>query len=546
MDTETAKYPFARSMNWFKSKGAFATSLSSTEVQSLPINPYGLWLVGFAPLLAQLIGSAFNIWYNLSRIQPLLTSAQHQVFGQTILLYNGLVYPIAIALWSGLVYSLHAPLQAIVQQHPLKPDKLAQARRRVINLPWLGTSIAGISWLLCIPVFLGALHAAPGVLDVRVFFYLPVSLIISALIAVTHSFFAIELLSQSQLYPWLFQGINPSATTGAFALSLRHRGLLLALSAGVCPIVSLLLLSLIPYPGESQTMGFAMAVGGLGILFGLISAWMVGRLVVEPVEALQNAARAVSAGDLTAQVTLLRADEFGMLIDEFNLMVLELQEKQRLQETFGQHVGQKAAQQILQRDPSLGGVEQELTVMFVDIRNFTARCATAAPQHIVALLNLFFTEMVEIIEQEQGMVNKFLGDGFMALFGVGDDSPNHAVRAVAAAQEMLRRLPTINQRCLQTGHDSGQAPLSIGIGIHTGTAIVGSIGAPQRLEYTAIGDTINIAARVESLTKLLAEPLLITQATRQHLPPEVDARQLPPQWVKGQPQPLAVYGVSRR
>jgi adenylate cyclase len=503
---------------------------------------YNLWLVGFAPLLAQLIGSAFNIWYNLSRIQPLLTEAQHLVFINTILIYNLVVYPIAIVLWTWLIVSLRQPLKALCRQQPINPERLNQARRRVINLPWLGTIIPAICWFVCIPVFLLALRSAPGSVDLRVLFYLPISLTISGLIATTHSFFAVELLSQRQLYPILFQGANPAATPGAFALSLHQRGLLLALSAGVCPIVSLLLLSLIPYPEEPKNMGFAIAVGGLGIVFGLISAWMVGRLVVEPVKALQTAASAVAAGDLTAKVTLLRADEFGPLIEEFNRMVVELQEKQHLQETFGRHVGQRAAQQILQRDPSLGGVEQELTVMFADLRNFTARCAASAPQPIVALLNLFLTEMVGIVEQQGGMVNKFLGDGFMALFGVGDDGQDHAVRGVIAAQEMLVRLQTINQKLLQPE----QTPLAMGIGIHTGTAIVGSIGAPQRLEYTAIGDTINIAARVESLTKELAEPLLITHATQQWLPPAIATQELTPQWVKGQPKPLVVYSLKNK
>ncbi|MCA1991706.1 MAG: adenylate/guanylate cyclase domain-containing protein, partial [Coleofasciculus sp. S288] len=226
--------------------------------------------------------------------------------------------------------------------------------------------------------------------------------------------------------------------------------------------------------------------------------------------------------------------------DEFNHLVGELQEKQHLQETFGRHVGQKAAQQILQRDPNLGGIEQEITVIFADLRNFTARAAVEPPQKVVALLNLFLTEMVEIVEQHEGMVNKFLGDGFMALFGVGEQHVNHAALAVAAAQEMLVRLDHINHY-LTT---QGQSPLAMGIGIHTGRAVVGSIGSSQRLEYTAIGDTVNIASRVESLTKLLGEPLLLTAATRATLPPSFVTEPLPPQWVKGQPQRLSVYRVQ--
>jgi adenylate cyclase len=220
--------------------------------------------------------------------------------------------------------------------------------------------------------------------------------------------------------------------------------------------------------------------------------------------------------------------------------VAELQEKQHLQETFGRHVGQKAAQQILQRDPSLGGIEQEVTVLFADLRNFTARSAVEPPQNVVALLNLFLTEMVEVVEQHEGMVNKFLGDGFMALFGVGEQHLNHAALAVAAGQEMLVRLEHIN-RYLTT---QGKPALEMGIGIHTGRAVVGSIGSPQRLEYTAIGDTVNIASRVESLTKVLGEPLILTAATRAALRNAIATEPLPPQRVKGQPQPLSIHRVQ--
>lgn len=150
--------------------------------------------------------------------------------------------------------------------------------------------------------------------------------------------------------------------------------------------------------------------------------------------------------------------------------------------------------------------------------------------------------MVEIVEQRYGgMVNKFLGDGFMALFGVGEHSMHHAAEAVAAAQDMLDSLQTIN------GHleSQGQAPLAMGIGIHTGVAVVGSIGSNRRLEYTAIGDTVNIAARVEALTKVVGEPLLLTVATQQSLPQTFLTEQLPPQWVKGQPKPIEIYRVKR-
>jgi adenylate cyclase len=269
----------------------------------------------------------------------------------------------------------------------------------------------------------------------------------------------------------------------------------------------------------------------------------VGRLVTEPVNELRRAAQAVGRGDLKVRIAQQRADDFGPLIDEFNAMVGGLREKTRIEETFGRHVGRQIARQILERDESLGGVEQEITVMFVDIRNFTARAAASTPTQVVSVLNLFLTAMVEIVEQGHGgIVNKFLGDGLMALFSELTGRADHADAAVDAGHNMLARLDRINVDVAALG----QPPLAIGIGIHTGPAVVGSIGSPRRLEYTAIGDTVNVASRVESLTKTVGKPLLLTAATRAALRSRRAVKELPPQWVKGQSEPVVVLASRTR
>lgn len=500
-----------------------------------------LWLVVAAPVVAQLLGSAFNIWYNFTYVQPLLSSAQLATFWQTVKLFNAIVYPAGVGLWVWAVLSLRRTCQQLERQESVPSARLLRARQRVINLPWWVTAIAATVWLLCIPVFLIALLRAPGVLNPRILYDLPVSFLIAALIATTHGFFMVEMASQRLLYPLLFQEIRPFQISGTFPLSLRWRGVLFALCGGVCPIISLLLLSVAPHDNEPQDPWFAIAVGSLGIIFSLTSAWMVEQLVVEPIKALQRTTAAVTQGNLAIRLGLLRADEFGPLIAEFNQMIAELQENQHLQETFGRHVGEQAALRIMRRDPGLSGIEQEITVLFADLRNFTQRCTTLAPQQVVALLNVFLSEMVDIVEQRHGgMVNKFLGDGFMAIFGVGDSVENHAAQAVAAAQEMLLSLETINRHLEM----EGKQPLTMGIGIHTGAAVVGSIGSDRRMEYTAIGDTVNIASRVEALTKVIGEPLLLTAATQQTLPANTTTEHLPPQWVKGKAEPLDIYCVK--
>lgn len=487
-----------------------------------------------------LIGSAINIWFNVTNIDPLLTQGQRAIFVRTVTLFNLVVYPVLGAVGAWLLLSLRRPFREQMRGGIADAGRRLRAQRRVINLPWYLVGLAVIGWGLCTPVFLAALRHSPEPLDPMLYAQLPISFGISGMIAITHGFFAVELVSQRLLYPVFFRDALPAATPGAFALSLRARGMLLALSAGVCPIVSLLLLTLVPRPEENAA--FALSVGGLGIALGLTTAWLLGRLVTEPVDELRRATRAVAAGDLSVRIPDLRADEFGQLIDGFNTMVAELREKRRLEEDLGRHVGERIARQILGRERGLGGVEEELTVVFVDIRNFTARSAVTAPEQVVRVLNLFLSEMVDVIEQRHGgIVNKFLGDGLMALFAEWTGRADHADAAVAAGREMLQRLQAINARLRATG----EPPLAIGVGIHTGRAVVGSIGSPRRMEYTAIGDAVNVAARVESLTKVVGAPLLLTEATRQALRTRLPLELLPAQQVKGH-APVDVLKLTER
>ena len=151
--------------------------------------------------------------------------------------------------------------------------------------------------------------------------------------------------------------------------------------------------------------------------------------------------------------------------------------------------------------------------------------------------------MVQIVEERHsGMVNKFLGDGFVALFGVGDEAGvvAHPDRAVSAGRDMLAALLELNR----TLADAGKSPLAIGIGIHTGVAIVGSVGSPKRLEFTAIGSTVNLASRVEGLTKGLGEDMILTEDTFNALSRRDGLKHLAPQQIRGLDRPVSIYGLS--
>ncbi|MDB6152191.1 MAG: adenylate/guanylate cyclase with integral rane sensor [Chthoniobacteraceae bacterium] len=501
---------------------------------------FALLLMAVAPVIPQLFGSAFNIWYNKAVVLPLLGSQQLQDrFFETVIAYNAIAYPLAVTAWLRGVYSLRNALRAITAGESIDTALLNRMRRRVIHLPFRGAVVSGAGWLLCIPVFLLSLWQAGSDLNPLLFWHLPISFLVSAFIAITHSFFLIELASHRTLFPIFFHNTRADLTPDAFAISLRGRGLLWAISAGICPIGSLLLLSFAPPAPGSDPQWFAVFVGTVGITFGLCTAILLLRLVVEPIDYLRAAAQSIARGDLEVRVPLLRADEFGLLIAEFNHMIGELQEKERLRQTFGLHVGKQAAEEILARDPGLGGIEETITVMFVDIRSFTERAERTAPRDVLQVLNAFLRAMVQVVEESHGgLINKFLGDGFMALFGIGGGQL-HADAAVKAGCEMLGVLANLNQQLI----GSGLEPLAIGIGVHTGQAIVGSIGSPQRLEFTAIGGTVNLTSRIESLTKVLGVPLLISEATRSALQQSIALQEYPPQKVKGIAEPIRVFSL---
>jgi adenylate cyclase len=501
-----------------------------------------LLVTALAPLIPHLVGSAFNIWYNIVVIDPLLIAAGlKERFIETTIIWNSIAYPASVAIWIWLILSLRPAFVRLGRNEAIPSDTLDNVRRRLVHLPWFGAAISCVAWFAGATVFLISLSTAARPTSGQLFWHLPVSFAVSGFIATTQSFFLIEWASQWGLYPLFFHDARPDRLKGIHPISLRMRGFMWAVSASVCPIGSLLLLLFAPPSPGTNPQSFGVFVAITGVAFAFFSALLIGRSVAKPVDELRAAAQAVRQGDLDVQVPLRRADEFGALIGEFNRMVTELREKERLRQTFGAHVGRKAAEEILSRDPGLGGSEQEITVMFVDIRSFTARSAHLSPTKAVGLLNEFLREMVDAVEGENaGMINKFLGDGFMALFGIGKNDRNHADNALAAAQSIQRTLEQLNLQRSARGED----PIRIGIGINTGPAIVGSIGSPERMEFTVIGNTVNVASRIEALNKTLSTSLLVSKTTRDALRQPNSLRALPPQPVKGVEKPVEVFTLA--
>jgi adenylate cyclase len=281
---------------------------------------------------------------------------------------------------------------------------------------------------------------------------------------------------------------------------------------------------------------------GLDVVVAVVVAFTVSleltllltRSILRPVEDLLEATEAVKRGDLDARVPVVSGDEMGALAGSFNEMMHGLQERDRLRTAFGSYVDPEVAERVLEEGELLEGQELEVTVMFVDLRDFTERAARSSARETVAFLNEYFDVVVPIVLEHGGHANKFLGDGVLAVFGAPERLSDHADRAVRASQAIATAV-----------RDRFDGEVRIGIGISSGPVVVGSTGGGGRLDFSVIGDAVNVASRVEAVTRELGCAVLLTEATRRLLKerdsgvePQGEAE------LRGIADPVALYSVA--
>ena len=235
--------------------------------------------------------------------------------------------------------------------------------------------------------------------------------------------------------------------------------------------------------------GIALALLGSAAAGILVSSWLVAFLsasIVTPISRLRDANRRIAQGDLSVRVPVASTDESGELARSFNEMATGLEERERLREAFGAFVDPELAERVQREGTDLAGEEVEVSVLFMDIRDFTS-----------------YAEVVPVLTKHGGHANKFIGDGLLAVFGAPERLPDHADRAVAAALEVAK---VVQERF---GDE-----LRVGVGVNSGPVMSGTIGGGGRLDFTVIGDAVNTAARVEAATRDTGDEVLITEATR--------------------------------
>ena len=281
-----------------------------------------------------------------------------------------------------------------------------------------------------------------------------------------------------------------------------------------------------------------MAVLCLAIIF----IYFFSNTISSPIKTLVNATKRIKEGHYDEFIKATTNDEIGILTTSFNSMSQGLREREKLKGALGKFINEEVARQILEGELTLGGKRSEATIFFSDIRQFTAISEKMEPEQVVEFLNQYMTLMVSIIHKTGGVVDKYIGDAIMAVWGAPIKKGNDIENCLNAVLEMRRTLIKFNADRIQ----KGKFPIIIGCGINTGPVLSGQIGSPERLEYTVIGDAVNLASRVESLSKPFAVDIVITENTYNKIKDKYDVIQMPNATIKGKSEAQKLYTLLGR
>src|SRR3954469_13720572 len=320
--------------------------------------------------------------------------------------------------------------------------------------------------------------------------------------------------------------LSPAERRDFWAVSLRTR-LLVSLPL-INLITGLIVAALTSDGGGGSNLGLDVLVALLvATTISLELTVMLSKSILRPLADLTKAVNRINAGDFDVSVPITTGDELGELAASFNQMVAGLAERERLREAFGTYLDKEVAEYILSDGFSEEGEETDVSILFCDVRDFTSFAAQAGAKEVVTRLHALFAVVVPIANRHGGHVDKFVGDGLLAMFGAPEPFGDHADRAVRAACEMANVV-----------NFGGEPGFRIGVGVNTGRVVAGAIGGAGRLNFSVIGDAVNVAARVEAATRDLDENVLITDATARELSDDIGVTDCGEHHLKGLPGPL--------
>lgn len=282
-----------------------------------------------------------------------------------------------------------------------------------------------------------------------------------------------------------------------------------------------------------------LVVTGVVLLLGIMIASWLARFMTHPIKKVVGGVLAIASGNLNQKLESHRKDELGELTNAFNQMAASLREKELIKGAFSTYVSSQVMDEVLKTPGklALGGARKRATIFFSDIRGFTSMSETMQPEEVVSIINVYLSLQTEIILRNRGMLDKFIGDCVMAVYGIPLPGMDDALRAVRSAVQIQAAVQAINQKRKQ----SGERTVTLGIGINTGEVVSGNMGSSQKMDYTVIGDSVNLAARLESAAE--GGSVLVSEETYQLVKEHVVAEKLSPIPVKGKKEKVPVYSI---
>jgi adenylate cyclase len=418
------------------------------------------------------------------------------------------------------------------------PDSSARAWSAAITLPL--SLIKRDLWIPLLVVVVPTTVAALLFADLPWYSGLPI--FTSALIAVGYGGVLHYLMLEAGMRPVLVDinhSLPPRQHADATAIPLRWK--LLATLPLINVITAFVVQALsTDNNAPAPEVDFMIAVA-VATAISLELSVMLSKSILRPIGDLQEATDRIAEGDYDVSVPVTTGDELGELAASFNEMASGLAERERIRDAFGTYLDREVAEYILSEGFDEEGMGTEVSVLFIDVVDFTSFAARADAREVVACLNELFEVVVPVIARYGGHVDKFEGDGLLAVFGAPERVPDHADRAVRAALEMTRRVN--GEAGIRGDGDSpqGETQFRVGAGINSGEVVAGAIGGGGRLNFSVIGDPVNIAARVEAVTRQTGDDVLITEATRRALRNDLELAERGAFELKGIDEPVPLY-----
>jgi class 3 adenylate cyclase len=465
------------------------------------------------------------------------------------------LYPLVFIIVAYLQYLIQRPVARMavrLEKGRTVDEPLATiARQRLINLPFYMAFINFCVYFVVPAMVTTSFHIlleTPISLCLFIFFRVFMIGGISAGL----SFFLVEDFSRRTLIPSFFPNGRLAEVKGTIRIPISRRIRLLYASGTSIPMVILLgtLFYVAWETNRIQNIGsgelargifiFTVALCIIFLIIALRLNFLVQRSIVEPIKAMLSVVENLRSGGTGARIKVVSNDELGIVGDAGNRMVDALEERRRIREAFGKYVNPEIRDEIMAGKIPLEGERREATLLFADLRGFTSYVEGHEPEEVILSMRSYFTAMENAVRTHNGLVLQYVGDEIESVFGVPLHDPDHADRAIRSALEMRRNLTELNRK----RELEGKTPFKHGVGIHTGMVLAGITGSEDRLSYALIGDTVNLAARIEDLARDLSCDILVSEQSVRQLKGSYSLERLPQCNVKGYSKPITVYRVA--